>query len=235
MSLSSGPVNARVSKEAVLTQLGRILTSPIFSQSRRLTKFLQFVVTAGAQGDSERVKEYAIGVEVFDRGKDFDPRIDPIVRVQAAKLRSKLLEYYSIEGAQDPIVISIPKGTYAAVFETSPGVAKPSENVRASIAVLPFVNMSKEPENEYFSDGLTEEIINVLATIPGLQVVARTSVFAFKGVAKDIREIGAQLGVETVVEGSVRRSGERLRITVQLIDVKSGYHMLSGTYQRQLS
>src|SRR5215469_6107618 len=125
----------------ISAQLEKILSSPQFSQAGRLSRFLRFVVEASQTGQAESVKEYSIGVEVFDRGKDFDPRIDPIVRVQAAKLRSKLLEYYSIEGAQDPIVISIPKGTYAAVFETSPGVAKPSENVRASIAVLPFVNM----------------------------------------------------------------------------------------------
>src|SRR5215471_21756649 len=202
MSLSSGPVNARVSKEAVLTQLGRILTSPIFSQSRRLTKFLQFVVTAGAQGDSERVKEYAIGVEVFDRGKDFDPRIDPIVRVQAAKLRSKLLEYYASSGAQDPIVISMPKGSYAPeIRDQQPAKAraptKPPPD-RSRIAVLPFLNMSTDPDNEYFSDGLTEELINRLARVPSLQVVARTSAFCFKGQNQDLREVGAKLNVGTV-------------------------------------
>jgi TolB-like protein len=87
----------------------------------------------------------------------------------------------------------------------------------ASIAVLPFVNMSADAEKEYFSDGMTEELINALAKVKGLNVVARTSVFQFKGKAYDIRKVGEQLNVSTVLEGSVRRAGEKMRITVQLI------------------
>ncbi len=103
-----------------------------------------------------------------------------------------------------------------------------------SIAVLPFVNMTSDPENEYFSDGVTEEIINALTRIEGLQVTARTSSFAFKGKNVDIREIGHQLGVETVLEGSVRKAGHRVRITAQLINVKDGYHLWSENYDRDL-
>jgi adenylate cyclase len=217
----------------VRAQLERILTSQIFSQSRRLTQFLQHVVNAAAGGGAESVKEYAIGVEVFGRGADFDPRIDTIVRVQAAKLRSKLLEYYSSEGAADPVVISIPKGGYSAVFESAVP-AKRTEPTRSSIAILPFVNLSGEPENEYFRDGLTEEIINVLTNVRGLRVVARTSVFRFKGQTRDIREIGGQLNVDTILEGSVRKAGVQLRITAQLINVEDGYHLWSQTFKRQL-
>ncbi|GJM32143.1 MAG: hypothetical protein DHS20C18_11440 [Saprospiraceae bacterium] len=103
-----------------------------------------------------------------------------------------------------------------------------------SIAVLPFVNMTSDPENEYFSDGVTEEIINALTRIEGLQVTARTSSFAFKGKNRDIREIGQELGVETVLEGSVRKAGNRVRITAQLIKVKDGYHLWSENYDRHL-
>ena len=103
-----------------------------------------------------------------------------------------------------------------------------------SIAVLPFVNMTSDPENEYFSDGVTEEIINALTRIEGLQVTARTSSFAFKGKNIDIREIGRQLDVETVLEGSVRKAGHRVRITAQLIKVKDGYHLWSENYDRDL-
>lgn len=224
----------RPSGDAVRAQLERILRSRIFSQSQRLTHFLRFVVQAAAEGDSDSVKEYAIGVEVFDRGHGFDPRVDPIVRVQAAKLRSKLLEYYASEGAHDPVVISIPKGSYAAAFEITGAAAKPLAEERAAVAVLPFVNMSPEPDNEYFSDGLTEEIINALTAVPGLSVVARTSVFRFKGQAPDIREIGSQLRVGTVLEGSVRKAGSQLRIAAQLISVKDGYHLWSQTFKREL-
>ena len=103
-----------------------------------------------------------------------------------------------------------------------------------SVAVLPFLNMSSDLENEYFSDGITEEIINALTRIEGLQVTARTSSFAFKGKNADIRRIGRELGVETVLEGSVRKAGNRVRITAQLINVADGYHFWSETYDRHL-
>ncbi len=103
-----------------------------------------------------------------------------------------------------------------------------------SIAVLPFVNMSGDPENEYFSDGLSEELINTLVMIDGLKVAARTSAFAFRGQERDVREIGAELGVAHVLEGSVRRAGDRVRITAQLIQTQDGFHLWSETYDRQL-
>jgi len=104
----------------------------------------------------------------------------------------------------------------------------------ASVAVLPFVNMSNDPDNEYFSDGLTEELLNVLAKISELKVAARTSSFHFKGQTGDVAEIGRRLGVATVLEGSVRKSGSRFRITAQLINAADGYHMWSETYDREL-
>jgi TolB-like protein/Flp pilus assembly protein TadD len=104
-----------------------------------------------------------------------------------------------------------------------------------SIAVLPFVNMSSDPEQEYFSDGLSEEILNLLAKIPELKVIGRTSSFAFKGKNEDLRVIGEALGVNTVLEGSVRKSGDRIRITAQLIDVSDGAHLWSETYDRTMT
>ncbi len=103
-----------------------------------------------------------------------------------------------------------------------------------AIAVLPLANRSADPENEYFSDGMTEEIINALAKVPGLQVASRSSCFAFKGKQVDIREVGEKLGVASVLEGSVRKVGNRIRITAQLISVENGYHLWSETYDRQL-
>jgi len=103
---------------------------------------------------------------------------------------------------------------------------------RHSIAVLPFVNLSDDPANVYFSEGLSEELLNMLAAIPDLQVTARTSSFSFKGKDLDIPAIGRSLNVANVLEGSVRKSGNRLRITVQLIDVENGFHLWSETYDR---
>ena len=107
-------------------------------------------------------------------------------------------------------------------------------NVNKSIAVLPFVNMSNDQEQEYFSDGITEEIINVLAQIKELKVLGRTSSFSFKGKNQDLRVIGEQLNVKLILEGSVRKSGNKLRITVQLINVADGYHLWSDRYDRQM-
>ncbi len=103
-----------------------------------------------------------------------------------------------------------------------------------SIAVLPFVNMSNEPSNEYFSDGISEELLNMLARIDTLRVAARTSSFAYKGQNENVQEIGKALNVNTILEGSVRKSGDRLRVTAQLIDVESGYHLWSDTYEATL-
>ncbi|MGH7548731.1 MAG: tetratricopeptide repeat protein [Gemmatimonadales bacterium] len=104
-----------------------------------------------------------------------------------------------------------------------------------SIAVLPFVNMSADPENEYFTDGIAEEIINSLTKIQALRVASRTSAFAFKGKNQDIRRIGEQLSVSTVLEGSVRKAGTRLRVTAQLVNVADGYHLWSERYDREMS
>jgi serine/threonine-protein kinase len=104
-----------------------------------------------------------------------------------------------------------------------------------SIAVLPFVNLSPDPENEYFSDGLTEELIDGLAKVKGLRVPARSSSFAFKGKHQDIREIGSKLRVQMVLEGSVRKEGERIRVTAQLNKVADGYHVWSQTYDRDMN
>jgi serine/threonine-protein kinase len=103
-----------------------------------------------------------------------------------------------------------------------------------AIAVLPFVNMSSDKENEYFSEGITEELINALANIDGLRVVSRTAVFALKGKNQGIQQIGAELNVQTLLEGSVRREGSALRVTAQLIKVSDGYHLWSKTYDREL-
>ena len=105
---------------------------------------------------------------------------------------------------------------------------------KKSIVVLPFVNMSNEVENEYFSDGITEEIINALATIPNLKVIARTSAFSFKNQNIDVRKIAEKLGVSTVLEGSIRKAGNRVRITAQFINAEDGTHFWSKNYDRDL-
>jgi TolB-like protein/Flp pilus assembly protein TadD len=118
--------------------------------------------------------------------------------------------------------------------QVSAPVSGNAEANAKSVAVLPFVNMSGDQENEYFSDGLSETLLHMLAQIKDLQVAARTSAFKFKGQNEDVRIIGEQLGVANVLEGSVQRSGDRIRITAQLINVDNGFHLWSETYDRTL-
>jgi serine/threonine-protein kinase len=125
--------------------------------------------------------------------------------------------------------ITIPS---APALQVPPPASTPGS---ISLVVLPFVNVSADRDNEYFSDGLTEELINVFAKIPGVRVASRTSAFAFKGKDLDVREIGRRLGVTSVLEGSVRKAGSRVRVTAQLISVLDGYHLWSETYDRELA
>jgi len=115
----------------------------------------------------------------------------------------------------------------------APGV---TESPRVpSLAVLPFANLSADKENEYFSDGLAEDIIDALTQVPGLRVMARTSAFAFRGKEADVREIGARLNVENILEGSVRRAGNRIRVTAQLVKASDGYHLWSQRFDREMT
>jgi serine/threonine protein kinase/tetratricopeptide (TPR) repeat protein len=130
--------------------------------------------------------------------------------------------------------LSLISGGIGRSPQRTPGETQKGAPAPKAIAVLPLANMSADPENEYFSDGMTEEIINALAKVPGMQVASRTSSFAFKGKEVDVRQIGEKLGVTSVLEGSVRKVGNRIRITAQLINVENGYHLWSETYDRQL-
>lgn len=122
----------------------------------------------------------------------------------------------------------------ATVSEVVQQVA-PIEHEQKSIAVLPFVNMSTDADNEFFSDGIAEEILNVLASIPDLKVAARTSAFAYKGTNTNIAEIARELGVNHILEGSVRKSGNQVRVTAQLIKAADGFHLWSANYDRELT
>ncbi len=144
------------------------------------------------------------------------------------------LGYFELKNVKQPVRIYTISNQGLAVPSRADlnGKMKPPSN---RLAVLPFVNMSADPENEYFSDGVTEELLNALTKVDGLQVTSRTSAFAFKGKNDDIREIGIKLNVDKILEGSVRKAGNRVRITAQLINVSDGYHIWSDNYDRDLN
>ena len=223
-------------------QLVRILNSGPFLQSGRRQRFLEYLVNETLAGRGERLKGYNIALEVFDRPETFDPAVDPVVRMEAARLRDRLREYYEADGQNDPIRIDLPKGTYIPQIEFrrehTPRMARRKVSTQEisttipSVAVLPFDDLSAGQNLGYLGDGVAEDIITALSRFPDLAVVARTSSFVYKGKAVDIRQVGKKLGVGYVVEGSVRKDGDKFRIVAQLIDTKNGEHVWAERFDR---
>jgi len=153
----------------------------------------------------------------------------------ARQVRNKVKVSLVSMGTPELKNISVPVEVYRVSVD-SPSIKAVREVTRQpSIAVLPFVNMSPDPENEFFSDGLTEDILTQLSKISALKVISRTSVMQYKGTSKNLRDIGNELGVSTVLEGSVRKAGNRVRISAQLIDAQTDAHLWAQTYDRELS
>jgi adenylate cyclase len=229
--------------DAARAQLERMLASPVFTRSERMSRFLRFAVERLLSGQASTLKEYLIAVEVFDKGESMDPRVDPIVRVEAGRLRSKLREYYETEGREDPILIAFAPRSYVPVIQRRntglQNVPDPprlsAERRRNSIAVLPFNDLSRSGDQRYFCDGLTEEIINAIAQRADWRVASSTSIFQYRERSDDVRLIGERLNVALVLEGSVREWDGSLRVTAQLTDAATGYHLWSETYNRALS
>lgn len=227
---------------AVRVAVERIATSAVLRQSPRQQRLLRYLVNATLAGDSALLKGYRLGIEVFDRAPDFDPRIDPIVRVEVGRLRGKLIEYYAGVGRDDPALIDLPTGAYVPRIDFR-SVHPPAGVVhiittgleeRPSLVVLPFTNISNNPAQDYWADGINEDLITDLSKLSGLFVISRHSAFVYKDVQKRVEQIGAELGVRYVLEGSMRRGADTVRITAQLIDAKQGGHLSAQRYDREL-
>jgi TolB-like protein len=271
---------------AIRAQLVRITTSGPFKQSPRRQRFLEYLVSAALEGRIERLKGYTIGVEIFDRPPSFDPMTDPVVRVEAARLRDKLREYYEREGQADPVRIEIPKGSYTphieivppnalAVTKTTPPDAadRPSRPLlwprpigvvaavgsalvlllvgwsvwrplgssdkkppdKPSLAVLPFDNIGGDPSWRRLADGITQDITIDLSQSKDLLVIARSSTEIYRDKAVDVRDVGRELGVHYVLQGSIQPGDNRIRITARLIDARSGENVWSTKYSRPVA
>lgn len=290
-------------------ELHRVVESARFASAGRLPLLLRHIVEVALAGEGERLKESVLGIEFFQRGNDFDPRLDPIVRVEARRLRARLEEYYSGGGANHSIHIEIPRGAYLPVFrdvvstprpvseapaigigneapeterdierdverrnETSAALQPPSPlagpvvtvkrsriwlyvaaasllaiaaiwfwsrkqeaDTRQSqtVAVLPFANLTGDAANDYVGDGMTEELIDALSRLKGLQVTSRGVAFQYKGKSMDPRELGRLLNVHNILEGSVRQARARIRVTARLVDASGGFQIWSGSFDRQ--
>ena len=217
-------------------QLERIVSSRHFARSQRLRRFLIFTVEHLLAGTADQLKEYLIGKVVFDRRCDYDPRVDPIVRVEARRLRSRLEAYYAAEGAGDRFQIVVPTGTYVPEIREQRVQATPAQPATTCIglAVLPFANLNAGPEEDYFSDGLAEEILRLLASVNRLRVVGWHSATQLRGRDQNYQEIHDQLKVDYVLRGSVRRAGDRVRVTAHLVDAQRGSTEWSDVFDRHL-
>jgi TolB-like protein/tetratricopeptide (TPR) repeat protein len=177
---------------------------------------------------ASRIESLAVPGGIFISEKVYDE-----IRNQE-NIITREMGYFELKNVKQPIRVFAIANSGIVVPGRDELRGKTTQPVNR-LAVLPFVNMSADPENEYFSDGITEELLNALTRVDGLQVTSRTSAFAFKGKNDDIRDIAIQLNVDKVLEGSVRKAGSRVRITAQLINASDGFHIWSETYDRNLT
>jgi TolB-like protein/Flp pilus assembly protein TadD len=223
------PAPAKDADKIAKAQLERVLSSVTFRQVDRLKRFLSFTVSEALAGRGDQLKEYVIGVQVFDKDSSFDPRADPIVRVQARRLRARLVRYYREEGGTDALVIELPKGGYTPVFKNreasgssrrSLGTTLAGQN---TIAVQPLADHSPGKELGYFCDGLQQEIIHSLAKFETLRVLAVQP--GAGPAAGSGHEYAGQVAL--LLTGGVRKSGDRVRVTVHLVDTPSASYLWS--------
>lgn len=212
--------------------LSAILSSPQFAQSRRMQRFLALIVERAIAGRAEELKEYTIGVEVFDRPADYDPRIDSIVRVEARRLRRKLREYYAGPGKKDAVVISLPEGSYIPQFSglSAPAAAPPPLPPGPRLAVLPLETAPGSPDALMLAGALTDDLLASLARIPGLLVVTRSTTLRFAEPGRDLKAISSEIGVDWILEGSLRRAGDGWRLNVLLAECATGFARWSASF-----
>jgi len=179
--------------------LDQALNSPLFRNADRQARFLRFVVDSALHSPESSIKEFDIGIAVYDRRSDYDPRMDPIVRVEAARLRARLREYYEVTPPEH-VRIEIPKGHYVPVFIPVAGDSAPADG-DLSVLVPPFRCLSADPGDQNFCDGLTEEVLHQLAQLPRLRVITQS-------VAVRLQETDGPKP-QYLLEASVRRAGRR--------------------------
>jgi len=238
--------NNKPAPAAIPDQLERILDSAEFRASDKQRKFLSFVVDETLEGRASQLKGYTIAVAVYGRPEGFDPQVDPIVRVEAGRLRRALERYYLTAGKNDPVHIKIPKGGYVPTFHGAPippsGPQRPASDRQnsapatgPSIAVMPLLNLTGGEDQDYFADGLTEELTAELARYQEFQVIAAQSTMRFKGRKVDPKEIGRDLGVRFLLAGSIQKDVKTVKVAIRLIDTFTSAQIWGKSYKRDLT
>jgi len=242
----SEPLTPGPRSDQIRAQLEHILEAREFAGAPSLCRLLRFVVEKTLLGEAGHIKEYLLGVEVFRRGEEFDPRLDPIVRVQAAKLRARMRRYYEGDGRRDEVIIDLPKGAYIPVFSlrdsgsangkrqaAAPGGA-PAKSDALVVALLPFTRLGTTAEDGCFCESLEEELTSCLTASPHVRVVSRVSTLRFQGHAADVRQIGSELNAAVLLEGSLTKQGSHCRLILRAVSAASGYHLWSGRYEVEI-
>lgn len=244
--------NAALEPTAITKELQRVVSSAELARSEQLKRFLAFIVEESLAGRAGKIKEYTVALAVLGRDDAFDPTIDPVVRIQAGRLRRALERYYLVEGKNNPVRIEIPKGGYRPTFhrvvaapielDTEASQGGPEEQDPTSvlssgptIAVLHFANLSGDPEHEHFAAGLTEELIVQLTRLQELVVITHQSTHRYKDQHPDPRRVGSDLGARFLLEGSVRKDANAIRVSVQLEETTNGECLWAESYDRELA
>jgi TolB-like protein/tetratricopeptide (TPR) repeat protein len=233
-----------LTEQEVRAELERLLQSAPFLQSGRLGRFLRFAIENALAGNTELLKEYVIGTEVYDRKPPYHPSQDSIVRTEARRLRAKLKEYYESEGKQNPVFIYFRPGSYVPVFrrnetltgasshEASPDNELLVKGIGVAVAVLPFVDLSNRPLSSVCAQGVTEELIDGMAHADGIRLIARPSPPQPVEAPNDVPSLSQKFGLNTVIEGTVREDHNRLRITARVLG-SDGFQMSSHRFDTE--
>jgi TolB-like protein len=227
-------------------QLDRMLASDSFVHSDRLSRFLRYVVDRTLNGEGDRLKEYVLGTEVFDRDEQYDPRVDSIVRVEAGRLRAKIDEYYNHGGRNDPILIRMRRGSYTPLFERREArwnlrraviaasllliaitiwgatfrAPSSTRDARITIAVLPFATYSTDENVRLLAARVTDGVTTELARIGTLGVVSHTSAIQFAGMRRPLREIAQTLNADVIMEATLVTDRDEVRVDARLVDAR---------------
>lgn len=233
-----------LSELEVRAELERLLQSAPFLQSGRLGRFLRFAIENALAGNTDQLKEYVIGTDVYDRKPPYHPSQDSIVRTEARRLRAKLKEYYESEGKQNPVFIYFRPGTYVPVFRRNETFTEPSSHpsppesellvkgIGVAVAVLPFVDLSNRPLSSLCAQGVTEELIDGMAHADGIRVIARPIPQQPGETPYDIPSLSQKFALNTVIEGTVREDHNRLRITARVLG-SDGFQMSSHRFDTE--
>jgi len=213
----------------IRSQLELVLRSRAFIQSHRIRRFLQFVVQESLMGQPHRLKEYLIGLEVFDRRDAFDPRVDSIVRVEARRLRYKLEEYYRSEGREDPIRIMLRKGSYVPIFEYRTAAAGPlALSQRRAIEIAPFVVISATMEPSPVAEEIQRRLAHVLIREGCFQVIAKSRMNGHSPGPGNGNGTAIPAKPDYIIEGSLEFREDRFRLMLQLLQCADGSYIWSG-------